>query len=137
MRPTFSNPVGNASPLAALAAEPATSTGPVRRLARLLSLVLPAATLVLWAGTALAQTVSLTHTGSATVKDGRVQIVEGGASTTFQVSLSADFISDLKTNHPETTNTGAQLALQLWTYRSTSNVTWTTTGSTFIDRTDE
>ena len=138
MRRAFSNPVGKAPRLAALAAEPAILARPVRRPARLLSLVVPAATLVLWAGPALAQTVSITHTGSATVKDGKIQLVEGGASTTFQVSLSSNFISDLKTTHPETTRTGAQLGIQLWTFRSSSDVTWTTTGgNTFLDRTDE
>ena len=75
MRRAFSNPVGKASPLAALAAEPATSTRPVRRPARLLGLVVPAAVLVLWAGPAWGQntlTFSATHTGSATVKDGKI-----------------------------------------------------------------
>ena len=136
MRPAFNNPVGRGSRLAALAAEPAASTRPVRRLARLLSLVLLAA-VVLWAGPALAQTVTLTHMGSANVKDGKVQLVEGGASTTFQVSLSADFISDLKTTHTEAARTGTRLGMQLWTFRSSSDVGWTTTGTTFIDRTDD
>ena len=93
--------------------------------------------LVLWAGPALSQTMTITHTGSATVTDGKVQIVEGGASTTFQVSLSSNFISDLKTTHPEAARTGALLGAILRIYRSSTNVTWTTGGTGFSDRTDE
>ena len=138
MRRAFSNPVGNASPLAALAAEPAALTRPVRRPARLLGLVVLAAVLSLWAGPALGQTVSIAHTGSATVKDGKIQLVEGGASTTFQISLSADFISDLKTAHPEAARTGANMFAYLRISRSTTTVTWTTSDEhTFKDRTGE
>ena len=66
MRRAFSNPVGKASRLAALAAEPAALTRPVRRPARLLSLVVLAAVLVLWAGTALAQTIEISPTTAQT-----------------------------------------------------------------------
>ena len=89
----------------------------------LFGLSLLSAALVLWIAPALAQTVSISHTGSAPVTNGRIQIVEGGASTTFQVSLSDNFIADLKANHPETARTGASLGMQLWTYRSSSDVT--------------
>ena len=137
MRRAFSNPVGKASRLAAHAAEPAALTRPVRRPARLLSLVVPAAVLVLGADTALAQTVSITHTGSATVTDGKVQIVEGGASTTFQIDLEDDFVTKLQAAHPEMARTGARIGATLRFYRDSAGVTWTTSGSTFADRTDE
>ena len=101
------------------------------------SVCLLVAVLVLWAGTALGQTVSIEHTGSATVKDGKIQLVEGGASTTFRVSLSDDFIADLKTAHPEAARTGATIGAQFFVYRSSSTVTWVTSGTTFVDRTDE
>ena len=103
----------------------------------LLGLCLLAAVLVLWAGPALAQTATVTHTGSATVKDGKVQLVEGGASTTLQVSLSSNFISDLKTTRPEAARTGAVLGSILAISRSSTAVTWTTGGTAFSDRTDE
>ena len=137
MRRAFTNPVGKASRLAALAAEPAALTRHVRRPVRLLGLVVLAAVLVLWGGPALAQTVSITHTGSATVTDGKIQLVEGGASTTFQASLSSSFISDLKTTHPEAARTGARLGSILAISRSSTAVTWTTGGNAFSDRTDE
>ncbi len=95
MRRAFRNPVGRRSRLAALAAESAALDSPVRRLARLLSLVLLAAVLVLWAGPALGQTLhSIAHTGSAPVTGGKVQIEEGGASTTFQIDLQDDFVAN-------------------------------------------
>ena len=137
MRRALNNPVGKTSPLAALAAEPAALTRPERRLARPLGLVVLAAVLILWAVPALAQTVTLTHTGSATVTDGRIQLVEGGNATTFEVSLSSDFVADIKANHPEAAVMGTRLGMQLWTSRSSSDVAWTTTGTTWIDRTDE
>ena len=70
MRRAFRNPVGQASPLAALAAEPAISTRPVRRLARRLSLVLLAAVLVLWAAPVAAQTVTISPTTAQSVQEG-------------------------------------------------------------------
>ena len=81
MRRVFSNPVGKASPFAAFAAEPATSTRPVGWFARLLSLVLLAAVLVLWAGPAAAQTATISPTGS-------VDVTEGDAATAFSVTVS-------------------------------------------------
>ena len=139
MRRAFRNPVGHASPLATLAAEPATSTRPLRRLARRLGLVLPAAVLVLWAGTALAQTLnSITHTGSARSPDGKVQIEEGGASTTFRIDLQDDFVTNLQAAHAEMARTGARIGATIRVYRDSSDVTWTTSsGGTFSDRTDE
>ena len=70
MRRAFSTPVGKASRLAALAVEPATLTRPVRRPARLLSLVVLAATLVLGGGTALAQTITISPTTAQTLQEG-------------------------------------------------------------------
>lgn len=138
MRRAFRNPVGQASPLAALAAEPATLTRALRRLARLLSLVLLAAVLVLWAGPALAQTLlSIAHTGSATVEGGKVQIEEGGASTTFRIELQDDFVTNLQAAHSEMARTGARIGATIRVYRDSSDVTWTTSGSGFADRTDE
>ena len=141
MRRAFNNPVGRRSRLAALAAESATSTRPARRLARLLGLVLVAAVLVLWAGPALGQntlTFSATHTGSATVTDGRIQLVEGGAATTFQIALPDDFLTTLKAAHPEAGNTGARFGALLYILRDSADVTWdTTSGTTHKDRTAE
>ena len=102
-------------------------------------LVLLAAALVLWAGAALGQTISITHTGSATVADdGDVQLVEGGASTTFRVSLSSNFINDLKTAHSEASRTGAVVGAFLLITRSSNAVTWTISDQyTYSDRTEE
>ncbi len=139
MRRAFNNPVGKTSPLAALAAEPAALTRPERRLARPLGLVVLAAVLVLWAVPALGQTLhSIAHTGSATVTGGKIQIEEGGASTTFQFDLQDDFVTDLQAAHPDMATTGARIAGFLHVFRDSSDVTWTTSsGTTFADRTDE
>ncbi len=96
-----------------------------------------AAALVLWVGPAQAQTVTLTHTGSATVTDGKIQLVEGGNATTFQVSLSSDFVADIKATHPEIERAGATVGSYLSITRSSTDVTWTTSGNGSSDRTDE
>ena len=80
MRRAVSSPIVKASRLAALAAEPATSTRRERRPARLLGLVVPAAVLVLWAGPAAAQTVTISPTGS-------VDVTEGDTATAFSVTV--------------------------------------------------
>ena len=107
----------------------------------LLGLVLLAAALVLWAGTALGQstlTFSATHTGSATVTNGRVQLLEGGAATTFQIALPADFLTTLKAVHPEATRPGARFGAFLYIIRDSSDVTWDTSDRlTPKDRTAE
>ena len=91
-------------------------------------------------GPALGQTTptsSITHTGSAAVTGGKVQLVEGGASTTFQIDLEDDFVTKLQDAHPEAARTGTKLGATLRFYRDSSNVTWTTSGTGFADRTDE
>ncbi len=96
----------------------------------LLGLCLLATTLVLWAGPALGQNTlapSATHTGSAPVTNGRVQLVEGGAATTFQIALPADFITAIKAAHPELERPGALLGATFDIYRDSSEVTWDTT----------
>ena len=102
-------------------------------------LVLVAAVLVLWAGPASGQTLSsITHTGSATVTGGKVEIEEGGAATTFQIDLQDDFVTNLQATYPDMANTGARIGGTLRIYRDSSDVTWTTdTGRSFADRTDE
>lgn len=101
--------------------------------------VLLAAFLALWAGTAAGQEMTITHTGSASVIDGKIQLVEGGDSTTFQIDLEEGFVEKLKAAYPdEMTRTGAQIAGGLFFYRDSSSVEWSTTSSTtFQDRTDE
>ena len=100
-----------------------------------------AAALVLWAGSAAGQstvTFTATHTGSATVTDGRIQLVEGGASTTFQIDLPDDFLTTLKAAHPEAERPGARFGALLYIIRDSPDVTWdTTSGSTYKDRTAE
>ena len=97
-----------------------------------------AAALVLWAGPALGQTLhSITHTGSATVVGSKVQVEEGGASTTFQIDLQDDFVTNLQAAHPEMARTGARIAGIVYFFRDSSDVTWTTSGSGFADRTGE
>ena len=107
----------------------------------LLGLGLLAAVLALWAGPALAQstlTFSATHTGTATVENGRVQLVEGGASTTFQIDLPANFLAAFKAAHPEAVRPGATFGAYLHIIRDSPDVTWdTTSGTTHRDRTAE
>ena len=104
------------------------------------ALALLAAALVLWAGAALGQTTptsSITHTGSAAVTGGKIQLVEGGASTTFQIDLEDNFVTKLQAAHPETARSGTRFSATLRFYRDSSDVTWTTSGTGFADRTDE
>ena len=107
----------------------------------LLSLVVLAAVLVLWAGPALGQgslTFSATHTGGATVTNGRVQLVEGGTSTSFRIALPDNFLTALKAAHPEAARAGARLGALLYIFRDSPGVTWdTTSGTTYKDRTAE
>ena len=98
MRRAFSNPVGKASRLAALAAEPATLTRPVRRPARLLGLVVLVATPVLWAGTALAQTIEISPTTTQTLREGealKVTLTVKGLGSGQEASI--DFTSENRT----------------------------------------
>ena len=96
------------------------------------------AILVLWAGTALGQTMSITHTGSATVTNGRVQLVEGGGATTFQVDFEDDFLTNLKAAHPEAARSGTRMSGWIRITRSSADVTWdTTSSSTYKDRSNE
>ena len=112
-----------------------------RRRACCISLSCWAAVLVLGAAPALGQstlTFSANHTGNATVKNGRIQIVEGGASTTFQIALPDNFLTSLKAAHPEAGRTGARFGAALYIIRDSSEVTWdTTSGTTHKDRTAE
>ena len=103
MRPAFNNPVGRRSRLAALTAEPAISIRPLRRLARLLSLVLLAA-VVLWVAPAAAQTVTISPTGSRNV-------TEGDTAVAIMVSVA---------NVPQDTT---KARLGLLTIQKTSGVT--------------
>ena len=92
----------------------------------------------MWAGPALGQTLSsISQTGSAPVTGGKIQIEEGGASTTFQIDLQDDFVTNLQAAHPVMTRTGARIGAAIYVYRDSGNVTWTTSGSGFADRTDE
>ena len=97
--------------------------------------------LALLTGQALSQTLpmmSVTHTGSAAVANGRVQLVEGGNSTTFQIDLEDNFVSKLQAARTETNNTGTRLGGFLYFHRDSDDVTWdTSSGSTFKDRTNE
>ena len=104
------------------------------------SACLLAAAFVLWAGTAWGQlpTVSITHTGSATVTDGKVQLVEGGASTTFQVDFEDDFYTTLKAASSYTAVTNPRFFAGITIHRDSTDVSWdTTSGSTAKDRTSE
>ena len=107
----------------------------------LTALALLAAALVLWAGPALGQTTisfSATHTGSATVTNGRIQLVEGGSSTTFQINLPDNFLATLKAAHPEAARPGARFGALLYIIRDSTAVTWdTSSGGTHKDRTAE
>ena len=70
MRRAFSRPIVKASRLATLAAEPAALTRPVRRPALLLGLVALAVVLVLGAGPAAAQTITISPTAPQTLREG-------------------------------------------------------------------
>ena len=131
MRRAFSNPVGKASRLAALAAEPATLTRPVRRPARLLSLVVLAAVLLLWAGTALAQTIEISPTTAQTLREGealKVTLTVNGLATGQEASI--DFpatdrtasLDDFEVYQQATEPSGTDNPLTLTTFTESAGV---------------
>ena len=124
MRRAFRNPVGQASRLAALATEPATSTRPVRRLARLLSLVLPAATFVLGVGPAAAQTVTISPTTAQSVQEGSsfsftLTVADAGATHEGYIdfSLGTASIGDFEVYEQATAPTGSDTPITIDSYQ--------------------
>ena len=166
-RGAFTGRVGKAPRPAPLPAEPATPTRPVRadsglpgrrsrrrgpsglrhspahRLTEARRRLLPAlltATLALWAGPALAQlpTVSVTHTGSAPVTGGKVQLVEGGTSTTFQVDFEDNFYTTLQAASSYTAIANPSFFAGIVITRDSTAVSWdTSNGAAWRDRSPE
>ena len=124
MRRAFSNPVGHASRLAVLAAEPVASARPVRRLARLPSLVLLAAVLVLWVGPAAAQTVTISPTTDQSVQEGNsfsftLTVADAGANHEGYVDfdLGSASIDDFEVYEQATAPTGSDTPITIDTYQ--------------------